>query len=188
MQKFKALYSVKYATYPNAIKVAYLKQYGGSYQFFFPKKKIIMSTTTLMVFSKTVLPNECTCEVLYATIKLLCTIISVIYAAPSFCNRMRYYKTGVNRVVHFAELVNTYICVRKIIVLTSCFIKTAQYYDRRTKTNLTFVMTGIVPDLEFGCTYSAGNTVQGMEYACTNEVRYSKCGLIFTVPVKINFT
>ena len=72
----------------------------------------------LTVFSKTVLLNECTCSFLYATLEFLCSILSAIYAASSFCNRMRYYKTGVNRVVHFAELVNTYICVRKIIVLS----------------------------------------------------------------------
>ena len=42
----------------------------------------------------------------------------------SFCYRVHYYKTGVNGVVHFAEPVNTYICVRKIIIL--CFKKTAQ--------------------------------------------------------------
>ena len=85
-----------------------------------------------------VLPNERACSVLYATLEFLCSILSAIYAASSFCYRVRYYKTGVNGVVHFAELVNTYICVRKIIVLSSCFKKTAQCYDRSTKTECDF--------------------------------------------------
>ena len=74
----------------------------------------------LKVFSKTILPNEHVCSVLYATLEFLCSILSAIYAASSFCYPVRYYKTGVNGVVHFAELVNTYICVRKIIILSSC--------------------------------------------------------------------
>ena len=59
----------------------------------------------LMVFSKTVLPNERTCSVLYTTLDL-----SAIYAASSLVIACAcYYKTGLNRVVHFTELVNTYI-------------------------------------------------------------------------------
>ena len=61
---------------------------------------------------------------LYATLEN--SIHSAIYTASSFlaiCNKncMHYYKTGVIRVTHIAELVNTYISAIKIIVLSSCF-------------------------------------------------------------------
>ena len=60
----------------------------------------------LNVLSKTVLLNEHASSVLYATLEFLCSLLSAIYAASSFCYHVRYYKTGLNGVVHFAELVN----------------------------------------------------------------------------------
>ena len=39
----------------------------------------------------------------HATLEFHCSILSAIYAGSSFCYCMRYYKTGVNGVVLFAE-------------------------------------------------------------------------------------
>ena len=63
-----------------------------------------------------------------------------IHSVSSICNKycVLYYKTGVNRVAHFAELVNMYRSTIKIIVLSSCLKKTAQCYDRCTKTERDF--------------------------------------------------
>ena len=74
----------------------------------------------------------------YVRIPLLSAISDLHVCSIIVFYRVRYYKTGLNRVVHFAELVNTYICVRRIIVLSSCFKKTAQCYNRSTKTERDF--------------------------------------------------
>ena len=97
------------------------------------------------VFNKSVLLNEHTCSVLFSCmLELLCSILSAIYAASSFCNHVPYYITDVNRVVHFAELVNTCICVRIIIILSLWFKKTASATILALKRNVTFIMTGTV--------------------------------------------
>ena len=77
--------------------------------------------------------NERTCSVLYATLEN--SIHSAIYAASSLNTacfiiklniikiNKKNYKTGVNGVAHFAELVHTYRSAIKIIVLSSCLKK-----------------------------------------------------------------
>ena len=93
------------------------------------------------------LPNERDCSVLYATLEFLCSILSAIYTASSFCYRVRYYKTGVNRVVHFTELVNTYI-------RSSFYLRVLKRLHSATivelKRNVTFIMTGTV----YICSYA----------------------------------
>ena len=63
--------------------------------------------------------NERTCSVLCAMLE------NSIHSASSICNKycVLYYKTGVNGVAHFAELVHTYRSAIKIIVSSSCLKK-----------------------------------------------------------------
>ena len=106
------------------------------------------------------LPNERTCSVLYATLELLCSILSAIYAASSFFYRVRHYKTGVNGVVHFAELINTY-------ERSSFYLRVLKRLHSATivalKRNVTFIMT---------CTVSMADRSLHLCLALTNK-RYT---------------